>query len=245
MIDYNKIEGWLRPDQAALMESLLNFQKYNNISGDIFEFGIFHGKSLALLDNFINDNENLIGVDFLTDKNELDNLGLKNFKYIKDYNFNLINNEYFTSEYRKCRFIHIDSGHSAQEVFNNLEYAHNLCMTNGIVCIDDLFTYKHPQVTEAIFHYLFLYPHRFKIVICAFDKCILVRPDFFTKLYTYATSDLCNDINNLGIKCALCKSSSLGDSTIISFLRNKQGSYGDLYEHKIDKIIEEHESHDL
>jgi len=81
IIDYidnelDEISGWLPPEAAYFTAYLLSYQKEINMTGNILEIGVFHGKYLSLLYLFSGEKETVHGIDaFLngTDKRALAN----------------------------------------------------------------------------------------------------------------------------------------------------------------------------
>ncbi len=52
------------------------------------------------------------------------------------------------------RWIHVDGDHKAQTVENNLRLASQLLAEKGIICVDDFFNPRYPQLTYAVHEFL-------------------------------------------------------------------------------------------
>ena len=62
MLTWEKVDaisGWFGFHSYALWRSLLDFQKAGNLRGDLFEIGVWRGRSASVLASYCRDDETL------------------------------------------------------------------------------------------------------------------------------------------------------------------------------------------
>jgi hypothetical protein len=83
---FNHVEGWgINARLIDIFVELDKLQKELNISGNLVEIGVHHGKTLILLGLLKRDNESVVGIDLFEDKQELnlDRSGSGSFDALK------------------------------------------------------------------------------------------------------------------------------------------------------------------
>ena len=225
--------GWISRESHAIFDFLLNFQKSNELHGNLMEIGVYHGKTSAVMSEFVEEGENLFMVDpwleaykseilknlesySQIEQNKLKMLSISSQDLIRDIDKQL---------YGSFRFIHIDGNHTAQFLYNDLITADKLLNSvYGIVAIDDFMSYLYPQVTECVYKYLHLNPFSFRLILTAYNKAYLVRTTYYSKLYKFIYNFLIGKLNDKKIYSILVKSSSLGDSYTLSLHQGEADS---------------------
>ena len=76
---------------------------------------------------------------------------------------------------KSCRWVHIDGFHSMAAVINDLKIADALLKHDGLICMDDFFAPHWPQVTAAVFRYLYTTTTDLNLVLLGFNKGYLCR----------------------------------------------------------------------
>ncbi|MCP4394279.1 MAG: class I SAM-dependent methyltransferase [Alphaproteobacteria bacterium] len=221
------IEGWFFNISHGIFDSLLQFQTENTtIQGHLGEIGVFKGKSASIIAKHTKSHEDLFLIDPTISINEA--IIRKNISNIcKDKPPNNISVFPTTSEcfktqdninkyLRNTRFFHIDGCHTGEAVDNDLDIAHDLLSNEGIVVLDDYFNIIYPQITEALYNYLYRYPYRFKIFLCGNNKAYLCRPKEFSLYYNYCMTTLQQDMLRRKITLNIMKTSGIADSHTIS-----------------------------
>ncbi|WP_298982895.1 class I SAM-dependent methyltransferase [uncultured Roseibium sp.] len=181
-----KISGCTLPKQAMLMAYILNRMLENNIRGDVLELGVMEGKSAVLFAMALKPKETLHLVDMRlsTTRDQLlqyiaettDNeIGIDRLKLDARFSHEL--REDLSTLRGKYRLIHIDAGHGHTDVYRDLALADELLDREGVVIADDFFALGRPDVTEAVYEYVFANPASFRIFLVGFNKALLCRPD--------------------------------------------------------------------
>lgn len=114
-----------------------------------------------------------------------------------------------------ARWVHIDGEHSGEAVTSDLDLAHHLLQRTGIVCVDDFFSPRYPQVTQAVFEYQTRHPDRFRLFLCGFNKGWLCRPSALAGLIGFATDHLQAGMTARGIETVLYKTASSAELNCI------------------------------
>lgn len=218
------INGWFSPASHGLFSFYLDFQNKHNINGNLGEIGVWEGKSASVISSFPKTGEHIYLIDPLIKKNAEtiyrnidmvcrkipDNLNLNNC-----LSENFLNNN--TESLRKSfRFFHIDGCHTGTNVYSDLELADVLLHEDSILVVDDFFNPSYPQITEALYKYLFLNPYKFRLFFNGFNKAYLCRPGKYSFYYSYTFENLQKEMLSKGMAFTIKKTSSIGDSYTLS-----------------------------
>lgn len=158
------LKGCIHRESTQLLLWIDYIQKKNEINGNIFEIGVYHGKSAILLGLITkNQSENLGLCDpFISKyKNEesREQIFLRNISsFFKNRDFIILHkkrsDELLRSECTKIRIFHIDGDHSPKQTFDDLMFASTSIVDNGVVIVDDFFNVLCPGVTEGVYKFI-------------------------------------------------------------------------------------------
>lgn len=145
------------PDSVAAFALICAIQAKNKITGDMCEVGVEHGGTAFLLMQSLSPKDNLQLIDMIqterfskTFNNLSESLKRKvDFRVASSFSPNL---EDITS--KKYRIMHIDAGHSKEDVLKDLNRFADLLDKKGVCALDDIFEIRWPGVTEAVIEYL-------------------------------------------------------------------------------------------
>lgn len=219
----DKIPGWFQLVNHAVFTCLLDYQLTHNIKGHLGEFGVYQGKSAVPLAKYTAVNEELYLVDPFTDVIGTSfELIRSNIAKVLGYTPSNIKAYTMRSEelelsYEKnkyiqhTRFLHIDGHHTSESVMNDLSFAYKLLQSDGIVVVDDVYVAQYPQVTEALYHYMFLHPGQYRLFMICGVKAYLCRPEAYTPYYYYVMTQLQNELKAIGVDVTILKTSGIGD----------------------------------
>ena len=163
---YESVEGWLQPGATSLIWSLIEVQKYERISGDIAEIGVWHGKLFILLSLSLAPSEKASAVD------PFDMPGYPNFvaafqrtlaefeippekvvtHQMKSQQIPLGRASSFLGE--RVRLISLDGDHRRASIVHDLRLSKEVLSDFGVVVVDDIFSAWVPSVTEGIIDFL-------------------------------------------------------------------------------------------
>lgn len=186
------IEGWLLPEAAALMTAVSRIQRDWDVTGDLFEIGVYRGKSAVLLALLADpEYERLKVCDVFADQTSNPSKSGRGERAA----FEKLLHEWVESDCdfldvyqfpsgelsvedtgHRCRIFHVDGGHHAEEALNDLMTADQALLNAGMVVVDDYFNEAWPGVSEGVMRFLLLRPHALVPVAHGFNKMLLCRP---------------------------------------------------------------------
>jgi hypothetical protein len=184
----NNVHGWFKDEAALLISMLDKYQKSKNISGNVFEIGVHHGRSSIFFSHLLAKGEFLNVCDLFSSEGNVSSSGSGDeliFKQNMDkFGGNQANRIFkcFSSELtpsmisNNYRFFHIDGGHNPDEALGDLELAAETTHKEGVIVVDDPFRDEWPGVTEAILVFLQKYSE-FEAFAVGFNKLFLCRKE--------------------------------------------------------------------
>ena len=169
------IPGFNWPLSEATWSFLLAQQNNSRITGHYLELGVFRGRSANLAAQFLSREELCILVDI----NDISDVCARISSYrdepliIRTPSDQL--NYTDAKEYKgQCRLIHVDANHSGYAVIDDLNLSAEYVGRHGVICIDDFFSARYPQITQATYKWLDLNPN-FKMILCGYNKSYIVH----------------------------------------------------------------------
>ena len=177
---FDEIEGWFFPEAQVIWDMLMRFQKSNGIEGNFAEIGVWKGKSALLGVMYLKPSEVAILVDIGPHLEETTKLIEANFKCRVESNLMRSSQFPYTAAYQKyagtVKWFHVDGEHKGFTAYADLKIASHMLGGKGIICVDDFFNISYPQLTAAIFRFLFESPE-FKLFFCGFNKGYICRTE--------------------------------------------------------------------
>jgi hypothetical protein len=98
------------------------------------------------------------------------------------------------------RWVHVDGDHKAQTVWNDLELGNRLLADEGILCVDDFFNPRYPQLTYAVCTFLEKHRAELQMFLCGFYKAYLVRPNALLTHLGFVKDQLGNQLGVRGVR---------------------------------------------
>ncbi|TMJ23732.1 MAG: class I SAM-dependent methyltransferase, partial [Alphaproteobacteria bacterium] len=153
MLSWEKVEaipGWFGFHSYALWRSLLDFQKAEDVRGDLLEIGVWRGRSASVLASYRRDGETLYLCDLEVDGEALravfDTVGAASPRMvaISAPSSELPGRLDLRALHQAVRWMHIDGEHTGAAVYAELELAHRIVRADGLVVIDDFFSPRYP-----------------------------------------------------------------------------------------------------
>ena len=172
--DSSEINGYLQSGSAALIWSIFEIQDELEISGNIAEIGVYHGKLFIYLCLTLNRGERAFAFDLFESQPNIQ--GIRTEEDMQKFNainleFNLakfgLGNDNVTIitantqdlepkdllyhlESKKVRIFSVDGDHSRRGVRHDLNLAAAATDESGVIIVDDLFNSLCPSNTEGI-----------------------------------------------------------------------------------------------
>lgn len=181
-----RIQGWLPPHACRLIAILDAVQKGEGIRGNLFEIGVWHGKSAIPLASLLADEESL-GVCDIFDDTDANGNSLK-LRRLQENMSRFFADTSFLRVYPRssrelsrddvsadCRLIHIDGAHDSLNVYEDLVLAESCVHEQGAIVMDDAFQAMWPGVSDGIYRFMYERPDQLVPLVFGFRKLVLVR----------------------------------------------------------------------
>ncbi len=210
--------GWFPWEAAAIWDFLLRYQRTSGIRGDLLELGVWQGKSGVMLAMAAEEGETAILVDHRIRRKDLKKTFARAPKrawdatrFVECDTRDLHGRPEL--EGRNFRFVHIDAEHSVAAMRSDLDLAHQTMTDDGIVCLDDIFVWLYPQLTDEMFRYLRAHPDRFSLVLLGYKKAFLARPAKARAYMDHCHAHLIDDLDEIGIESCLARTARMEELT--------------------------------
>jgi hypothetical protein len=198
MLSWQKVDaipGWFGAHSYALWRSLLDFQA-ESVHGNLFEIGVWRGRSASVLASYCRDDETLYLCDIQVDEPSLstafEGVGAKgrNIVTIAAPSSELPRRLDLRTMHQTVRWMHIDGEHTGSAVYSELELANQIVRTDGLVVIDDFFSPRYPANTTEAVRYLEKNPFHFRLLAVAFNRGYFCRPESLPLYMDYIAGGL-------------------------------------------------------
>jgi hypothetical protein len=224
MLTWEKVDaisGWFGFHSYALWRSLLDFQKAESVRGDLFEIGVWRGRSASVLASYRRDDETLYLCDLAVDdaamRAAFGSVGAANPKVvsISTPSSELPGRLDLRAMHQSVRWMHIDGEHTGSAVYAELELAHQIVRPDGLVVVDDFFSPRYPANTTEAVRYLEKNPFHFRLFAVAFNKGYFCRPEYLARYMDFAVGGLSDALLAYDCKTTLFKTTGAWDTDAI------------------------------
>jgi hypothetical protein len=216
------IPGFFNYDSMAIWDFVFNAQSRLDVRGDFFEIGVYKGRSAVLGASYMRPEEWCVFAD-INPMPETEAM-IATFRpernrYLVGLSTALRRIPAVQRHFGQCRWVHIDGDHKGYTVSNDLNLAADLITKNGIICMDDFFNFRYPQLTAAVYRFLFSRQPEFQMLFAGGNKCYICRSAAYERYEALIRSDFLPVISSLedrGIRLELDKSSYASDDGCFS-----------------------------
>jgi hypothetical protein len=178
LAQYSEVPGFFLLNAMIDWEFFLGQQNNAGVKGGLLEIGVYRGKSAVLGAMYMKPDEpcffNDIGL--MTDSAKMiEQHHPLNNTYIQAQSSDLPRFDSIMSQRGTLRWIHIDGDHKGFSVAQDLKIAAELLSSDGIICVDDFFNFRYPQLTAAVYQFLFERKFDFTLLFCGGNKGYICR----------------------------------------------------------------------
>ena len=206
--------GFFMPEAMAVWDFFLTLQNNSGIGGNFCEVGVLQGKSAFLGGLYLRQDETCILVDI----NDLKPVAAR----LQEHGISTICVEGERSDnpavlrrleaYRgTVRWFHVDGDHSGFATTNDIQLADRFLGSRGIICVDDFCNPRYPQLTGAVYKFLFDNSFSYKLLLCGMNKCYIVRSADYAFYETAIRNDMSAHLKRVGHNLTISKSSFAHD----------------------------------
>ena len=222
MLTWEKIDGvpgWFGFHSYALWRALLDFQA--GIKGDLFEIGVWKGRSASVLATYCRPEEKLYLCDLELDEPAVRQAFAsvaaepKNVVMLSGPSSKLPGKLDLRAMHQAVRWMHIDGEHTGTTVWSELEIAHQIVGPEGLVVIDDFFSPRYPANTTEVVRYMEKNPFHFRLLAVAFNKAYLCRPEALPRYMDFMAHKLSDALLGYDCKSTIWKTTGPWDTDAV------------------------------
>jgi predicted O-methyltransferase YrrM len=173
------------PESMCIWDFLLHLQSQTWGPASLLEIGVYYGRSAMMLALHCKQDEKLLLIDlseFVEEaRKTLTKFNTVKFEIIKEPSSGGQSWALVPRYAHTFRWIHIDGDHKAETVWNDLSLANDLLADTGIICVDDFFNPRYPQLTYVVCQFLEQHRAHLQLFLCGYNKGYLARPGAMPK----------------------------------------------------------------
>jgi predicted O-methyltransferase YrrM len=212
--EFGDIPGFFLEESAIIWDFFFSIQERLSVSGDLVEIGVYKGRSAVLSTLYARANERA----FFVDLNSMTDAELSVSRIRADHNVflqrrsaDLLSEPMLRDHPRSFRWCHIDGDHTGYSTFQDLLTAAYLLNEGGVICVDDFFNFRYPQLTAAVYRFLHTYQLQYQMLFCGANKCYICRPAFYVHYERRIREDLYSHLRSHQIRAQIYKTSYCSD----------------------------------
>ncbi|HKV15260.1 MAG TPA: class I SAM-dependent methyltransferase [Reyranella sp.] len=209
------VPGWFSFQSFCVWRAFLDEQA--GIAGDLFEIGVWKGRSASMLASYRKGDERLFLCDRRLDEavicNSIRTVGAepKNLEFVEAFSIELPGRLDLKAMHHTVRWCHIDGEHTGTAVYRELELANQIVAPAGILVIDDFFSPRYPANTTEVVRYLEKNPHHFRLLAVGFNKAYLCRPESLPRYMDFLATGMPRSMRKYGWKATIYKTTGPWD----------------------------------
>ena len=213
------------PLAMASWDFLFSTQQRLGVTGGMLEIGVFQGKSAVLSAMYMAPEEPAFFLD-LHDvpaaQKRIASVKPDNAYFLKMNSVNALRNHGLAAHRGSLRWVHIDGEHTGYATAADLQTAAYLLSENGVICVDDFFSFKYPQLTAAVYQFLLNNPFSFKMFLLSANKCYICRSNAVQMYDDSIRERAIDDMQLAANDWTLARTSYLHDFGCFSIIRRNK-----------------------
>lgn len=153
--------GGVQSLTQSVWATLLGSQRDAGIGGNLLEIGVWQGHGSGFAAMYRNASEQLIIFDkfasepgFLPNLMQIDAGAADALVFFQGCSIAARKRNRASAFVDSVRWAHIDGEHSYEALMSDLDMVSDLMTEDGVIVIDDIFSYASPSLTEAMFTWL-------------------------------------------------------------------------------------------
>lgn len=238
--EFGGLEGFFLPLAMATWDLLFAAQDSAGLSGGLLEIGVFKGKSAALGAMYMKPGEPCYFLDLHETpgaKAAVEKIRSANNHFLKMNSADALNDPALAAARGALRWIHIDGEHTGYATRTDLHTAAALLSDGGLICVDDFFSFKYPQLTAAVYSFLFERPMEFRMVMAAANKCYICRAGWAARYDAYIREHAVSHLSVGDNEWTLARTSYLHDFGCFTVIARNKGRDVVGLDRDMDKVV--------
>lgn len=202
-----EFEGFFGDFSIAVLSNLLTAQEEAGVRGDLVEYGVYRGRSAAVLLAHLREGERAVLVDS-SNAPQLDALARVSpaFEFVQGKSEDLVAKPGFGETVgRTVRLSHHDASHTYHNLTSELRFMEGRVVPGGIVVLDDFFNPNFLQVTAACFEYLASGRSDLEMLLYCSAKAYLCHRADFDRYARHVLERTLPEVQGLGFSCMLSR----------------------------------------
>jgi Methyltransferase domain len=219
LTDHGEIPGFFQYDSMVLWDFFFSAQGRLGIPGDFLEIGVYKGRSAVLGALYVRPEERAVFVDIsLAEETRklIRRAKPQNNIFLERRSCDLLAERILRESPGAFRWCHIDGDHTGYSTSQDLHTAAYLTSEQGIICVDDFFSFRYPQLTAAVYAFLSDFQPRFRMLFCGANKCYLCRANAYALYESDIRDRLARHIKSCDLKMQIYKTSYSSDDGCFS-----------------------------
>lgn len=217
--EFGDLPGFFLFESMVLWDFFFSTQARLGISGDLLEIGVYKGRSAVLGALYARPAERTVFVDIDLPEETRDLIQRakpRNNVFLERRSGDLLSEAAIRESPGLFRWCHIDGDHTGYSTAQDLQTAAYLISERGIICVDDFFNFRYPQLTAAVYGFLADNMLRFRMLFCGANKCYLCRAGFYAAYERVIRDNLAKHVRAFDLKTQVYKTSYSNDNGCFS-----------------------------
>jgi len=224
MLSWEKIDaipGWFMFQSYCVWRALLDRQAEIKAAGDLFEIGVWRGRSASVLAHYRKGAEKLYLCDLRLDDQAVEksmrSAGVEpaNIVRLAGPSIDLPAKLDLQGMHQTVRWFHIDGEHTGTAAYRELELANRVVSAQGIVVVDDFFSPRYPANTTEVVRYMEKNPFHFRLLAVGFNKGYLCRPEALPRYMEFMAAGMSAALARYGAKTTIFKTTGPWDTDAV------------------------------
>lgn len=211
--------------------ALLDLQRRSGVTGNLVEFGVYRGRSAAIVLDDVGETELFALVD-PSSHPQLDRLAeiSPRFRMFKGKSEDMATSPALLEVLDAgLRFTHHDASHFFTNVTTEMALVEQRLLPRAIMVLDDFGSTAYLQVIAACFHHLYTTGSALEVLLHADNKAYLCRRDDFAFFAPFVLNELPAVLREAGLDCFLARTSDDAHYRAFSLSRKRKPEDPDLY----------------
>lgn len=212
--EFPDIPGFFQYESMVIWDFLYTAQQRLGVNGNLLEIGVYKGKSAVLAALYMRPQEWCVFVDINPmpeSEAAIHKFHPSNNLFLQCRSGDLLSHRELREAAGTFRWCHVDADHTGYSTMHDMEVAAYLLCENGIICVDDFFNFRYPQLTAAVYQFLAARPFQFRMLFCGANKCYICRPTFYAFYEEEIRQNFARCIQDNDLKYQLNKTSYASD----------------------------------
>lgn len=216
---------------VAIFLALLDLQRQDGVTGNLAEFGVYQGRTAAIILGETGDAETVALVDS-SNHPKLDRLAeiSPRFRMFKGKSEDMTGNpDLLAILDAGVRFSHHDASHSFVNVTTEMALMESRIRPRGLMVLDDFGSIAYLQVIAACFHHLYTRGSELEVLLHADNKAYLCRRADYPYYAAFVLERLPGRLREAGFDCYLARTDDDSHYRAFSLARKREAGDPDRY----------------